>query len=129
NNNHRTPPELPKVALKVLIHIRNSCTHKNMTVLSDGSIRIRDYNNKNELTYENNRGIVQMNEFYHALLVMDKTFDAIALAIMLKRRIEDLYIYYGKFIQCPDCGTTDNYCVFPNNNLIICKTCKFPVGL
>ncbi|HEC39599.1 hypothetical protein LCGC14_0498260 [marine sediment metagenome] len=129
NNNNRTPPELPREALKVLIHIRNSGTHRNMTVLTDGSIRIRDYNNKNELTYENNRSIVQMHEYYHALLVMDKIFDAIALAIMLKRRIEDLYIFYGKFIQCPDCGTTNKYCILPNMILIICKTCRFPVGL
>jgi len=89
--NDRTPPELPRKALKVLIHIRNSCVHKNMTVLSDGSIRIRDYKNKNKLNYENYRSIAQMHEFYHDLLVLDKAFDAIALVVVLNRRIENLY--------------------------------------
>ena len=126
NNNDRTPPELPREALKVLIHIRNSCTHRNMTVLGDGSIRIRDYNNKNELKYNVLRNIVQLIEFYHALLVLDKGFDAIALAIMLKRRIENLYVSYGKLIQCPDCGTTNFYCILPTVTLIICKKCKLP---
>ena len=126
NNNDRTPPELPREALKVLIHIRNSCAHRNMTVLGDGSIRIRDYNNRNELTYEDHRNIVQLNEFHHALLVLDKGFDAIALAIMLKRRIENLYMLYGKLILCSDCGTTNYYCILPTVTLIICKKCKLP---
>jgi len=126
NNNDRTPPELPREALKVLIHIRNSCTHRNMTVLGDGSIRIRDYNNRDELTYEDHRNIVQLDDFHYALLILDKGFDAIALAIMLKRKIENLYASYGKLIQCPDCGTTNYYCILPTVTLIICKKCKFP---
>ena len=97
-----------------------------MTVLGDGSIRIRDYNNRNELTYEDHRNIVQLNEFHHALLVLDKGFDAIALAIMLKRRIENLYMLYGKLILCSDCGTTNYYCILPTVTLIICKKCKLP---
>ncbi len=87
NNNDRTPPDLPREALKVLIHIRNSCSHRNMTVLGDGSIRIRDYNNRDELTYEDHRNIVQLDEFHYALLILDKGFDAIALAIMLKFKL------------------------------------------
>ena len=126
NNNDRTPPEFPREALKVLIHIRNSCAHRNMAVLGNGLIRIRDYNNRNELTYDVNRNIVQLNEFYHALIVLDKDFDAIALAIMLKRKIENLYMLHGKFIQCPDCRTSDYYCILPTVILIICKNCKFP---
>ena len=126
NNNDRTPPEYPREALKVLIHIRNSIAHRNMVVLEDGSIRIRDYNNKNELKYDVNRNIVQLNEFFHAFIVLDKGFDALALAIMLKRRIESLYTRYGKFIMCPDCGTTNYYCILPTVTLIICKQCKFP---
>ena len=129
NDNDRTPPDYPKEALKVLIHIRNSCTHKNMVVLEDGSIRIRDYNNKNELTYDVNKKIVQLNEFFHALTILDKGFDALALAIMLKRRIESFYISYGKLIPCPDCGTTGYYCILPTVSLIICKHCKFPINL
>lgn len=126
NNNDRTPPEFPREALKVLIHIRNSCAHRNMTVLGDGSIRIRDYNNRNEPTYDVNRNIIQLNEFYHALLILDKGFDAVTLAIMLKRSIENLYVLYGKLIQCPDCGTTNYYCILPPVTLIICKKCRFP---
>lgn len=126
NNNSRTPPELPREALKNLIHIRNSCAHRNMTVLEDGIIRIRDYNNRNELTYEDHRNIIQLNEFYHAILIFDKGFDAIALAIMLKRRIETTYMLYGEFIRCPDCGTTDYYCILPSITLVICKRCRFP---
>ncbi len=126
NNNDRTPPDYPREALKVLIHIRNSCAHKNMAVLEDGSVRIRDYNNRNELTYDVKRNIVQLNEYYHVLIVLDKGFDALALAIMLKRRIESLYKSYGRLIQCPDCGAIEYYCILPNIALIICKQCKFP---
>jgi len=126
NNNDRTPPEYPREAMKVLIHIRNSCAHRNMVVLEDESIRIRDFNNKNELTYDVTKNIVQLNEFFHVLIVLDKGFDALALAIMLKRRIESLYMSYGKLIQCPDCGTTEYYCILPTIALIICKKCKFP---
>ena len=97
-----------------------------MAVLEDGSIRIRDYNNKNELTYDVNRNIAQLNEYYHALIVLDKGFDALALAIMLKRKIESLYMSYGKLIQCPDCGEIEYYCILPTITLIICKQCKFP---
>lgn len=129
NNNDRTPPEYPKKALKVLIHIRNSCTHRNMTILDDGNIRIRDYNNRNNLSYEDYRTITQLNEYYHALLVLDKAFEALALAIILKRRIENLYSKYGKFIQCPDCDAIEFYCILPTFPLIICKNCKFPISL
>ena len=129
NDNDRTPPDYPREALKILIHIRNSCTHKNMVVLEDGSIRIRDYNNKNELTYDVNKNIVQLNEYFHALTILDKGFDVLALAIMLKRRIESYYMSYGKLIPCPDCGTTDYYCILPTVSLIICKHCKFPFKL
>jgi len=126
NNNDRTPPEYPKKALKVLIHIRNSCTHRNMTILEDETIRIKDYNNQNIQTYEDYRTIIQLNEYYHALLVLDKGFEAVALAIMLKRKIENLYILYGKLIQCPECGKIEYYCILPTFTLIICKNCKIP---
>jgi len=126
NNNERTPPILPREALKVLIHIRNSVAHRNMIILANNLIRIRDYNNRNELTYEENRTIYQLNEFYHTLLVLDKGFDAIALTIMLKRRIDELYRLYGRFITCPDCGVTSYYCILPTMDLIICKDCRFP---
>ncbi|NVM19722.1 MAG: hypothetical protein HWN80_18620 [Candidatus Lokiarchaeota archaeon] len=126
NNNDRTPPDYPREALKVLIHVRNSCAHKNMIVLENGSIRIRDYNNKNEFTYDVIKNIAQLNDYYHVLIVLDKGFDALALAIMLKRRIENLYMSYGKIIQCPDCSEIDYYCILPTITLIICKQCKFP---
>jgi hypothetical protein len=126
NDNYRTPPKLPREALKVLIHVRNSCAHRNMVVSENHIIRIRDFNQKNELTYENHRSIVQLNEFYHALIILDKIIDAIALAIMLKREVENLYKYYGRLIKCPDCGTVNYYCILPTIKLIICKKCNFP---
>lgn len=126
NNNSRTPPFLPREALKVLIHVRNSCAHKHMTILEDGSIRVRDYNNRNELKYDDQRSIVQLFEYYHCLLVLDKGIGAIALVIMLKRRIENYFRIYSKHLQCPDCGKASYYCILPNTYLVICKKCKFP---
>jgi len=126
NNNERTPSNLPRDALRVLIHVRNSCAHRNMTVLRDGKVRVRDYNNNGELTYENIRTVIQLWDYYYGLLVLDKGFDAIALAIMLKRRIDQLYMLYGKLLQCPDCNSINHYCILPNTNLIICKNCKIP---
>ena len=127
NDNERRPPEYARNALKIIIHVRNACTHRNITVISENLVLIRDFKpNTNEITYEDRRTIPQLYEYYYILIALDRAFGIIALLILLLRHLINVVKQSGKYILCHKCGRLDHYIFNPDNDILVCNNCKWP---
>ena len=127
NDNERRPPEYSRNAIKILIHVRNACTHRNITLINENLVLIRDFNpNTNDITYEDQRTIIQLYEYYYVLIALDRAFGIIALLILLLRHLNTLLKQLGKYILCHKCGKFDHYIIIPDDDIIVCNNCKWP---
>lgn len=127
NNNERTPPKFIEKRLIILIHIRNACSHKNISLIDKETVRIIDQKpNTGEITFKEEKAIPELWNYFYVLELLDMNFSTIALTIALKRELE-LYAYNNTIIfNCRDCGKVQFGLFLPHMQIFICRTCKMP---
>ncbi len=127
NFNKRTPPELIRRVLILLTHIRNASSHGSkagIVCINKNRIRIKDFNNKGELTFEKFFTFDSLYDCYYILLLLIMEFELVAIMISLHRVMRELNTKYNKRFICSQCGYENIVFIHPERTNVVCDKCK-----
>ncbi len=127
NSNERTPPNLLRDILIVLIHIRNAISHGSkagIVYFEKKGIRVRDFNSKEELSFEHFFTLEELYDYYYLLLILLSEFELMAIMLTLHRVIRELNFKYNKRFKCSKCGHENVVFFYPKRPNVVCVECK-----